>query len=399
MIEKILLLFSWAILCQGYDLTKPVLKQVVVLSRHNIRTTIRPDLLPKYSPKTWPEITQKPGQLTKKGTLMEQHMGEYFKEWLDSENFFRPICPDVDTVYLYANSMNRTVQTAEAFAEGAFEDCYVPVHHEYSYEKMEEMFRPIISNGTAAFKNMVFNEINQKLKDTKLKESLLELNEILDIKFSEICKTESICDLSDTSKSKITFAVGRELWVEGPLYVANTVLDSFYMSYYEGAPLKDVAWGLLKTPEIWHTVTEITRKDQRMRYSTIARDYGSKLKKCITKIMLNYAEMPKFILIVGHDFNQNALTTAMDFKPFTLPNHYELYPMGGKIVFQRWIVDANEYLKIEYIYPSWTQLRSGAKFTMKSPPQRVVLELKWCKADANGFCSWSEFIRKLSAMQ
>ncbi|SWT84590.1 glucose-1-phosphatase [Klebsiella pneumoniae] len=39
-------------------------------------------------------------------------------------------CPTPDTVYTYANSLQRTVATAQFFITGAFPGCDIPVHHQ-----------------------------------------------------------------------------------------------------------------------------------------------------------------------------------------------------------------------------------------------------------------------------
>lgn len=39
-------------------------------------------------------------------------------------------CPPPYTVYAYANSLQRTVATAQFFITGAFPGCDIPVHHQ-----------------------------------------------------------------------------------------------------------------------------------------------------------------------------------------------------------------------------------------------------------------------------
>ncbi|MCL0126933.1 bifunctional glucose-1-phosphatase/inositol phosphatase, partial [Klebsiella pneumoniae] len=46
---------------------------------------------------------------------------------------------------------------------------------------------------------------------------------------------------------------------------------------------------------------------------------------------------------------------------------------------------------IEYVYQSARQLRNAEALTLKSPAQRVTLELKGCPVDANGFCPLDKF--------
>jgi len=48
-------------------------------------------------------------------------------------------------------------------------------------------------------------------------------------------------------------------------------------------------------------------------------------------------------------------------------------------------------MKIEYVYQSAEQLRNADVLTLKSPAQRVTLELTGCPIDANGFCQIDKF--------
>lgn len=48
-------------------------------------------------------------------------------------------------------------------------------------------------------------------------------------------------------------------------------------------------------------------------------------------------------------------------------------------------------MKIEYVYQSSQQLRNADVLTLKSPAQRVTLELKGCPIDADGFCPIDKF--------
>lgn len=58
-------------------------------------------------------------------------MGHYIREWLAEQGMVKTgECPQADTVYAYANSLQRTVATAQFFITGAFPGCDVPVHHQ-----------------------------------------------------------------------------------------------------------------------------------------------------------------------------------------------------------------------------------------------------------------------------
>lgn len=394
MVPKLLSLFLLAVLCESIDVNSLKLKQVLILSRHNVRYSLG-EHLPRYSPRPWPKRKGEAGLLTPRGAQLEGYMGEYFSEWFKKEQFLPEGCPGEDTVYVYSNTISRTKATAKAFVESAFKHCNVTVHHQNT-EKPDPLFNPVIHNTTEDYKNKVFEEIYRKINNNpKLKAAYSELNKILDIKYSDICKRDSICDLTEVN-STILYEVGKEVWVNGPLSIGNSAIDSFIMSFYDGLPLQEIAWGRITTPEKWKLLTEIGRQDQFIRYTTVAEDFGAPLLKNLTNIFKNYSKLPKLMLIVGHDYTLNSVWQTFGFKSITdLPNQYEKFPIGGKFVFQRWTDNKNDYLKTEYIYPTWSQVRNATELTLENPPQRVLMQLNWCHTDKNGFCLWNEFVNNL----
>ncbi|EKT58503.1 glucose-1-phosphatase/inositol phosphatase [Providencia sneebia DSM 19967] len=103
-------------------------------------------------------------------------------------------------------------------------------------------------------------------------------------------------------------------------------------------------------------------------------------------------ETAKFIMLVGHDSNIASLMSAMDFNPYKLPEQYEHTPIGGKLVFQRWHnkSDKKDYVKVEYVYQTADQLRDNSYLSLETPPKHVILEMKNCPIDKNGYCSWED---------
>lgn len=99
------------------------LEQVLIMSRHNLRAPLANNgsVLEQSTPKQWPEWDVPGGQLTTKGGVLEVYMGHYMREWLAEQGMVKTgECPPADTVYAYANSLQRTVATAQFFITGAF---------------------------------------------------------------------------------------------------------------------------------------------------------------------------------------------------------------------------------------------------------------------------------------
>lgn len=367
------------------------LQRVVVLSRHNVRSPLS-EHLAEITPRPWPHWDEKSGYLTPKGVYLEGLMGDFFSKWLQNEGLLPQGCPEKDDVFVYANSKQRTKVTARAFILKAFPECNVTIH---VGDKSDPVFSPFIHNNTDAFRKEVVDSMQQILDSLNLNSSYELLENILDYKDSDICKTNHKCDL-ETDMNKINeIAVGKKPTVSGPLKICNTAIDAFKMEYYNGFSLPDVAWGELNNSR-WETLSKLMEGYHNVIFNStiLAKDIALPLIKYMKDIFIN--KNTKFTLLMGHDANILTFVTGMRFKPYILPNQYEKAPIGGKIVFQKWLNTNGEYfLRIQYVYASTNQLRVGSKLSLVKPPQFKVLELEDCPVNNEGFCPWETFEKLL----
>ncbi|XP_022126837.2 glucose-1-phosphatase [Pieris rapae] len=376
---------------KSYDL-----KQVLILSRHNIRAPLSSNLH-YLSSNTWPIWNVDSAFLTAKGALLEGYMGSFISNWLVEKGLLPAGCPEQNTVHVYANTRQRTKATAKAFVDSAFKNCNITVYNKIS-NKMDPIFNPIIRNDSKELKSAIINEMEQKLRSLNMNEAYSRLNDIVDIKHAMICEVDKICDF-ERAKNDIFYEIGKEPNVNGPLGFTNSIVDAFIMSYYEGMNIKDVAWGNMRTSKEWQLFSTITRGNQDVRFNStvLAKEVAKPLLKYIYNILNK--KSPNFTLLVGHDSNLNSVMAAIGFKPFVLPDQYELTPIGGKLVFQRWHdTKTNEdLLKIEYVYQTMEQLRNGDFLSEHNPPRVITMQIDNCESDIDGFCSWKSFISILKS--
>ena len=71
-------------------------------------------------------------------------------------------------MYVYANSLQRTVATAQFFSNGAFPGCDVSVHHQDKMGEMDPTFNPIITDTSEAFNQQALAAMNAALGSLKL---------------------------------------------------------------------------------------------------------------------------------------------------------------------------------------------------------------------------------------
>ncbi|OMP97083.1 bifunctional glucose-1-phosphatase/inositol phosphatase [Raoultella terrigena] len=378
---------------QGYQL-----QQVLIMSRHNLRAPLANNgsVLEQSTPKSWPEWDVPGGQLTTKGGVLEVYMGHYMREWLAQQKLVTSgECPPDNAVYAYANSLQRTVATAQFFITGAFPGCGVTVHHQPQMGTMDPTFNPVITDDSAAFSEKAVQAMEKERQKMQLTESYKLLEEMTDYRNSPSCKEKQQCSLSD-GKDAFSAKYQQEPGVSGPLKVGNSLVDAFTLQYYEGFPQDQVAWGEIKTDKQWQVLSKLKNgyQDSLFTSTEVARNVAKPLVKYIDKALVgDAAQAAKVTLLVGHDSNIASLLTALDFKPYQLHDQNERTPIGGKIVFQRWHDSGSnrELMKIEYVYQSTAQLRNADALTLQSPPQRVTLALNGCPVDADGFCPMETF--------
>ncbi|XP_038219808.1 uncharacterized protein LOC119838071 [Zerene cesonia] len=379
---------------------KPVnhykLEKVVLLSRHNLRTPLSKSLK-KLTPQTWPQWKESPGYLTEKGFILEGYMGTFFYNWLSKEGLLSTSCPDENQFYVYANNVQRTMASAQAFVTNAFPTCNVSVHH--SKDSYDPIFSPYIHNDTEIFKKLALNEMNAILQNLDLKSAYKSLEHILNYQSSDLCKLEKKCNMQ-SEENIINITVGAKPLLKGPLKLGNEAIDAFFMEYYSGFSLDRVAWGQLLHTNEWQRILPILQSYHNVIFNTsiVAKDISFPLLKYMAHILTK--DDPKITLLMGHDANINVVLNTMEFKPFVLDHEFVNTPIGGKMVFQKWFDTHNkEYLlKIQYVYQSAEQLRNATVLNDENPPRFTVLELKKCPVNEDGFCSWDLFVDFLKSI-
>lgn len=121
------------------------LKQVVVLSRHNIRSPLsgRHSTMQRITPHEWYHWSSAPSELSLRGGALETMMGQYFRKWLVSKGLMQENeIPLEGTMRFYANSLQRTIATAQYFSAGMLPVANIRIEHHCQLGKMDSVFAP-----------------------------------------------------------------------------------------------------------------------------------------------------------------------------------------------------------------------------------------------------------------
>ncbi|TSJ90537.1 histidine-type phosphatase [Gilliamella apicola] len=379
------------------------LDKVVILSRHGIRTPLENTIafLEKSSPFKWPSWDHAYGYLTTRGGVLETFFGHYLSQWLEQQNI--KLTPENPDIYVYANSLQRTVATAQFLVAGAYAGYDIPIEHKYTIEKMDPIFDPSVQNDSSEIKQKVLKEIEEADKKgsifKKLAPAYKMVSDILDYPHSQLY-SELKCDFADIPY-ELHFVKNEEPELRGPLAIGICVIDAFLLQYYSAFPKEQIAWGKITSQEQWQQLMQIRNHyiDLVFHSRTIARHNSKLLINKIDDLLHNKTH--KVNLLVGHDSTIAALLGALDFAEYQLPNQCENTPIGGMVVLQRYRNKASEeYLfKAEYFYQSFEQLYTAQPLDINHPPQHYQLQLKNAVANSDGFYSWHDFEKRIKNFQ
>lgn len=374
---------------------KYILKEAVILSRHNIRAPLstKGSLLEKVTTHPWFEWTAGASELTTRGGALENQFGLYFRKWLVDAGLFKENAnPTTNEVNVYANSMQRCIATANYFKTALFPVGDVKVNHRFVPSKMDPVFFPRLTKTSKSFKAQALKEIaamGGKKGIVGINEDLKEGYEItakvLDLKDSPACKQDNLCAF-DNYNTQIILEKGDEPRMKGSLKDANTCSDALILQYYEEPDAKKAAFGHNITLTDWTKIAKIkdVYGDVLFAAPTVAVNVAHPL------LVYMYDELSdkdrKLSFLCGHDSNIASVTAALEVESYDLPNSIEKKtPIGCKLVFEKFEgKDGQMYCDINLTYQSTEQLRNIAMLSLNNPPQIFPISLKGLQKNADG---------------
>ena len=378
------------------------LKEVVVLSRHNIRAPLSSNgsVNEIATPHKWFEWTSNSSELSLRGGVLETEMGQYFRKWLEAEELIpEHWFPEDGELRIYANSKQRTLATAQYFSSGFLPAANVTIEHHGEFNKMDETFAPVIHYYSEAYAAAVAEQFEQyggAEIAAELADNYELLCDILDYKESEGYKSGDVTDLL-TNDTEYSIEVGKEPTVSGSLKTACTLSDALVLQYYEEPDAKKAAFGNDLTHDQWQKIADITTKYNLVRHTLplVAVNTANPILKEIRSEFTNTDR--KFTFLCGHDCTVNGVLTAMEVEDYRLPYTLEAKtPIGVKLVFEKWVdKDGNEFAAVELMYQSTEQLRNTTMLKLDTPPAIYVLSFEGLEKNADGLYAYSDITGRL----
>ena len=377
------------------------LKEVVILSRHNIRSPLSTNgsALSKMTPHEWTNWSSASSELTLRGGVLETEMGQFFRKWTIETGLFKDnYVPSIDEVNVYANSMQRCIATAQYFSGGFMPVANLRVNHRYVPSKMDPIFFPRLTKSTEAFRTAAMKQINAMGGkegligiNKSLKESYDLIAKILDMKQSEYYKKGEIKDFVNND-TQITLELNQEPGMKGSLKNANSASDAFILQFYEEPDALKAAFGHKLSLDDWTKIAKV--KDVYGDVLFTAPIVAVNVAHPLLQYM--YDELNdkdrKFTFLCGHDSNIASVDAALGVEEYSLPNSIEKKtPIGSKLVLEKWVDAAGKaYIAVNLVYQSTDQLKQMSLLDMQHTPQIFSLKLKGLNQNTDGLYTFED---------
>lgn len=377
------------------------LEEMVILSRHNIRSPLSGNgsVLENITPHKWFKWTSDASELSLRGGQLEIMMGQFFCQWLVDEKLMTEnYLPKEGEVRFYANSMQRTIATAQYFSSGMLPIANVKVERHFELNKMDPVFNPQLTFVNENFREKAMQEISamggkiglQGIND-KLSNEYKTLEKVLDLKNSKLAKENNFNHFRNDDL-QILLEVNKEPAMKGSLKFANSASDALILQYYEENDPVKAGFGHKLTAKEWERIAKI--KDVYGDVLFTAPSVAVNVAHPLLTLMNEELSLDgrKFTFLCGHDSNIASVLAALDVEEYSLPKSIEKKtPIGSKFVICKWKGnDGAEYASLYLVYQTTNQLRERSALTLDNPPMIFPLKLKGLRQNSDGLYRLSD---------
>ena len=378
------------------------LKEVVVMSRHNIRSPLTSGgaAYQRVTPHTWFKWSSPSSQLSLRGGVLETEMGQFFRQWVVSEGLLpENYRPEGDEVLFYANSRQRTFATAKYFSAGFLPFANVEITHKLDEDKMDPVFTPQFTKMNDTYRQQVLADI-QALNGgpqawmAAQQPTLNLMEQVLDMAHSPAAlQGDTTHFWFDDTQFKIE--KGSEPKMTGGYTLANSVADALVLQCYESESM--APFGHELTIEQWRAICAVKEVYDGLLFTThsaavnLAYPLVSRIRE-----ELNRSDR-KFMFLCGHDSNLASISAALGLQIPETENALELHtPIGSKLVFEKWSDGSDEYVAVNLVYQSIGQLQGRTLLSPAAPPMVLPVTIDGLNANSDGLYRLSDLDTRMA---
>ena len=391
------------------------LKEVVVMSRHNIRSPLVSGgaAYMRVTPYEWFAWSSPGSQLSLRGGVLETEMGQFFRKWLVGEGLLPDNCrPEGDEVLFYANSRQRTFATAKYFSAGFLPFANVEITHKYEEDKMDPLFTPKFTKMNDDYRQQIIAEM-QTLHGgpqawmQSVQPALTLLEDVIDMAHSPAAQNDTLHFRYDDTQIKLER--DDEPRMSGGFTLANSVADALVLQCYESESM--TAFGHELTLEQWRSICGIKAVYDGLLFTV----HGAAVNLAYPLVSRIYEELHhegrKFMFLCGHDSNRASIGAALRLVYPETEQAMEIRtPIGTKLVFEKWSerqpegdgtsgIGTEEYVVINLVYQTVDQLQGRTLLSVEAPPMVLPVTVEGLTANSDGLYRLADLdARMLEAM-
>ena len=300
--------------------------------------------------------------------------------------------PAEGTMRFYANSMQRTIATAQYFSSGMLPVANVKIEHHYDLNTMDPVFTPqltVVSEDYCARARQQIADIfgNGSLKGVgvKMADNYALLEKVLDVEQSIAWQAGEFTGFK-TNDTEIILELNKEPGMGGSLKTACSASDALVLQYYEEPDEQKAAFNHDLTRGDWEKISAV--KDYYGDILFTAPLVAVNVAHPLLQTILNElrTEGRQFTFLCGHDSNLGSVLAALGLTEYKLPEAIESKtPIGSKLVFEKWLgADGKEYVAMNLVYQSVDQLRQKPLLMLENRPMVFPISLEGLMANRDG---------------
>ena len=366
------------------------LKEVVVMSRHNIRSPLSSGgaAYRRVTPYTWFAWSSPGSQLSLRGGVLETELGQFFRKWVVGEGLLPDnYRPQNDDVLFYANSRQRTFATAKYFSAGFLPFANVEITHKYDEDKMDPVFTPQFTKMNDEYRQKVLSEINALNGGPQA--WMAEQKAALDLMEEVINMSQSPAALEgDTTHfwfddTQFKIEKDDEPRMSGGYTLAYSVADALLLQCYESESTSPFGHEL--TTEQWRSIGAVKEVYDGLLFTShsaavnLAYPLVSRIRE-----ELKLGDR-KFMFLCGHDSNLASISAALGLEYQQTEGAFEIKtPIGSKLVFEKWTDGTDEYVAINHVYQTVDQLQGRSLLSPDLPPIVKSVSVSGLTANSDG---------------
>ena len=381
-----------------------VLQQVVIVTRHGVRApTWAPERLNQYSASPWPDFGVPPGYLTPHGRKLMKLFGDYYRDLYSASGILgEQNCGDAKRTSFWADTDQRTIETARALAESMLRGCKIEVNAKAAgasdplFNAVEAgVAKPDANLSQAAVQGRIGPRMDALLDAYRPAFQLLQ--HVLN---GEGKVPKLIFD------EPLTLGIGKgSVTMNGTLATASTFTENLLLEYTNGFSGEQLGWGRPSANDLEEVLALHTAYAELMRRTPyLAKARGSNLLNHVLETMEQSVTQKerrgalgplggRIVVIVGHDTNLSNLSGMLDLSWVVSSHQPNDVPPGGALIFSLWKSSTGQYsVRLQFAVQTLDQMHNATPLTIQSPPVIVNLFVPSCSEAGEGYpCKWTNF--------